>query len=186
MIRINLIRATAPRRTPQRLRAARAIAVATMVLLPAAHLVQGAWLASLEERHAKLAMEVESLRTTTGKSPVAPARVQQSPRGAVTSVERLRAIAGAAPPELWVVAYRQRGNAVTINGIALNGRAADSFAGHLSRAESLRRVEIIETSLREPRGKSSPAVSVSEAYEFTLTAEVGDPIADSEMEGSIG
>jgi hypothetical protein len=85
-----------------------------------------------------------------------------------------------------VVAYRQRGTAVTINGIALNDRAADSFAGHLSRAESLRRVEIIETSLRAPRGKSSPAVSVSGVYEFTLTAEVGDPTADSEMEGSIG
>jgi hypothetical protein len=173
MIRINLVREETVIAAPSPQRRSLLVAAGTIAVLLTVHLMQGRTVASLEERRARLADEVEILRTTATETRDASRRAEPLPRGAESAAGRLRALARAAPPDLWVVLYRRRGAEVVIKGRTLDDAAVESFADRLSNTAGFGGVEIRETSLRSAEGESSAAILAAEVYEFTIAADLG-------------
>lgn len=136
------------------------------VMVVAAHIVQEATLASLQEERDRLFTQVTA-RQAAREAQAAAARarpaVEPSPSGATLAARRLRDLAAAVPAELWVIGYRESDRGITIEGIARGDDAVQQLTSELSRSEGFGDVEITETA----RDKSDPA-----RYTFTLVARL--------------
>jgi hypothetical protein len=120
------------------------------------------------------------LRTTAASTTEASRRAEPLPLGAQSSAGRLRALAEAAPAELWVIVYRQRGAELVIKGRTFDADAVDFFADRLSKTAGFGGIEIRETSLRAAEGESAAAIRTAGVYEFTVAADLGSRIGDTD------
>lgn len=174
MTRINLIRmATAeplrPERAWHRLRLPIAFAVAVAV-----HWGGSAWVASATETRDSLRQNVELLEQAAERARSIAVRPEPSDRkrGASRAAARLRGIAAAIPPDLWLSSYREHQGEAMMRGVSLTDAATRLFVDNLSAALLFERLEIIETTRAEVASASGDAAAPR--FEFQLKAILRD------------
>jgi hypothetical protein len=149
VIRINLIRTDEA--SAERL-AASVLAIYLMVLtaLASAHVGLGWRIAALAETRDLLRLEIArkqsavvrpTPRRETAES-IDPARVGW----------RLRRIAEAAPPDLWLLGYKERHSEVAMHGMTSSDEASRVFVENLAAISVFQDLEITETSSKPSAG----------------------------------
>jgi hypothetical protein len=106
---------------------------------------------------------VDEATTATDAGPAAPG-------------ERLRRLAAALPPDLWLVAYEERDGTVAMRGFARREKATQEFLHQLP-SVGFRQVELSEA-FRVDRTPGSQG-SHARLQEFRLKAETGEPAPGS-------
>lgn len=168
MIRINLARDRQPPASPISSVPGRRLPRLLVILaIAGVHLFQSASVASLERSRDRLRSDLtlrqaaRGVRATAGRQPLPAERPQGN---AAASARRLRHLAASVPHDLWVVAYRERGGEITIEGRTRSDAAVRTLTGELSNMETFGPVEITETVRDEERD--------SPQFSFTLVALV--------------
>jgi hypothetical protein len=105
------------------------------------------------------------VRRRSGESPAVDD--VDDPAGSRAAGVRLRSAAAAVPPDLWLIAYSERGGNVTIRGMAASDDAPRTFLENLAATSAFGRVEITETARRSPPEAEPTQRTV---HEFLLRA----------------
>jgi len=171
MTRINLIREESASCPVPVCRTHLRLCMLTAVTLAVVHVALGWRLAALAERRDAVRLAIARRHSAALRHEAKPhvsTPPADDPVGPGEVGRRLRAIAAAEPPDLWLLAYDERRGEVTMYGMTSDETAPRAFVENLTAALVFARVEIIET-LRQPSPVSS-RLEEAGSHEFRLKA----------------
>lgn len=194
MIRINLL-AVDRERTKRRalIPAAHRVTIAASLILIGATLIIGWWFWSirqtslrLDEDIAKAEAETQQLRSVLAQVQKFETRkaqlqqrvslIEQLRRGQGSPVHLLDEVSKAVPERLWLTQLEQKGDVLTMSGVATSLQGLSDFVANLeSSAWFVRPVDIIDS-------QADPSQTTTDLFKFSVRAKFTNPEAPSPVQ----